>query len=113
SAANLTLATIGNVTKTYDGTANATVSLANLSITGLVAGDSLTLSNLTTAAFNSAHVASAANVTVANLALATVAGNHTSVLSDYNLQTTNLTWNSSTISTANLTLATIGNVTKT
>ena len=49
TAANLTLATTGNVTKTYDGTANATVGLANLSITGLVSGDSLTLSNLTTA----------------------------------------------------------------
>ncbi|MBU3564166.1 autotransporter-associated beta strand repeat-containing protein, partial [Polynucleobacter sp. Tro8-14-1] len=53
TAANLALATTGNVTKTYDGTANATVGLANLSITGLVSGDSLTLSNLTTAAFNS------------------------------------------------------------
>ncbi|MGV0999789.1 MAG: beta strand repeat-containing protein, partial [Fluviibacter sp.] len=112
SAANLTLATTGNVTKTYDGTANASVGLANLSITGLVAGDSLTLSNLTTAAFNSAHVANASNVTVGNLALATVAGNHTSALSDYNLQTTNLTWNSSTISAANLTLSATGNISK-
>ncbi|MBU3564415.1 YDG domain-containing protein, partial [Polynucleobacter sp. Tro8-14-1] len=113
TAANLTLASTGNVTKTYDGTANATVGLANLSITGLVSGDSLTLSNLTTAAFNSTHVANASNVTVGNLALATVAGNHTSALSDYSLQTTNLTWNGSTITAANLTLASTGNVTKT
>ena len=92
SAAQVTLTAIGNLTKVYDGTANSTVGSGNYNVSGLISGDSLTLNNLTTAAYNDAHVANASSVTVSNLTLATVSGNHSSAVSDYNLQTSNLTW---------------------
>ena len=118
TAATVTLTATGNITKVYDGTASANVA-ASYNVSGLLDGDSLTLNNLSTAAYNSTHVANATNVSVANLTLATVSGNHSSALSDYDLQTTSLTWGTggqagtnASITPATLTLTATGNITK-
>ncbi|MBU3557621.1 hypothetical protein ICN18_08260, partial [Polynucleobacter sp. Ross1-W9] len=111
TAATVTLSATGNISKVYDGNANATVGLGNITITGLVAGDTLTLSNLSTAAYNNANVVNASSISTTNLTISTVGGNHTSTLSDYALQTTELNWGaggqpgtSASITPANLTI---------
>lgn len=64
TAVTVTAAIIGTPTKTYDGTTNATLTPANFSLTGLVAGQSFSVTQ-TMGSYNSANVASATMVTAA------------------------------------------------
>ncbi|WP_019467530.1 YDG domain-containing protein [Dyella japonica] len=80
-----------NVTKTYDGTTTAPAGFApTYSISGLISGDSASVSSSATPVFNSAHVASAADITQGGLSLVSVTGNGSdnSVLGDYALSST-------------------------
>ena len=90
----VTLTATGNFSRVYDGTTTATVDAGKYSIGGLVSGDSLTLTNLSTAIYNSAHVVGASNVTASGITLTGVSGNRSSALSDYALQTSSLVWGS-------------------
>ncbi|MFI3158475.1 MAG: YDG domain-containing protein, partial [Methylococcaceae bacterium] len=87
-AATITAATLTptlsntQVSKTYDGTTAGNLT-PTFNFTGLVAGDTdATLSN-TGIAYNSAHVADAAQVTVSGLAIGSIAGANGSLASDY------------------------------
>ncbi|RUL69271.1 YDG domain-containing protein [Dyella choica] len=80
-----------NVTKTYDGTTAAPGGFSpTYSVSGLVSGDSATVSSSATPVFNSTHVASATAITQGGLTLASITGNGTdnSVISDYTLAST-------------------------
>ena len=92
SAAPVTLTATGAISKVYSANTSATVGAGNFTVGGLVSGDSLTLGNLSTAAFNNANVLGANSVSVSNLTLASISGNHSSATTDYDLQTTSLTW---------------------
>jgi Uri superfamily endonuclease len=86
TAVTLTASIIGNPTKTYDGNANATLTSANFSISGLIGTESFTVDK-TTGTYNSANVASATTVTTS-----LVAGDFTpgagTLASNYTLPTT-------------------------
>ena len=87
----VSLSNITNVTKTYDGTVAAPGGFSpTFSITGLVSGDSATVSSSSTPVFNSAHVASATAITQSGLSLSSITGNGSdnSVLGDYSLSST-------------------------
>jgi hypothetical protein len=75
-----------NVTKLYDSSTSAPVGFSpQLSVTGLVAGDTAAAISHTSAAYNSAYVSNNNPVTVAGLSLSTIAGSNGSVPSDYQL----------------------------
>jgi hypothetical protein len=75
-----------NVTKLYDSSTSAPVGFSpQLSVTGLVAGDTAAAISHTSAAYNSANVSNNNPVTVAGLSLSTIAGSNGSVPSDYQL----------------------------
>ncbi|WP_266168892.1 YDG domain-containing protein [Dyella subtropica] len=87
----VSLSNTTNVTKTYDGTTAAPGGFSPMyRFTGLVSGDSATVSSSATPVFNSAHVTSATTITQAGLSLASITGNGSdnSVLSDYTLVST-------------------------
>ena len=80
-----------NVTKPYDGTTAAPGGFSpTYSFTGLVAGDSATVSASATPVFNSAHVVTATAITQGGLSLTSITGNGSdnSVLGDYTLSST-------------------------
>ena len=82
----LTAAIIGNPTKPYDGNANATLTSANFSLTGLVGSDSFTITK-TTGTYNSKDVATATTVSTSLIASDFTAQGST-VASNYTLPTT-------------------------
>ena len=82
----LTASIIGNPSKTYDGTASATVTPANFSLSGLIAGESFTV-NKGTGNYNSKDVTSATTVTVSLMAGDFTPGSST-LAGDYTLPTT-------------------------
>ncbi|GLQ91422.1 YDG domain-containing protein [Dyella acidisoli] len=87
----VSLSNTTNVTKTYNGTTATPGGFSpTYSISGLVSGDSATVSSSATPIFNSAHVASATTISQGGLSLASITGNGTdnSVLSDYTLVST-------------------------
>jgi filamentous hemagglutinin family protein len=89
TAAPLTvsLSNVTNVTKTYDGTASAPSGFSpTYSVTGLVAGDTASVSSAGTPVFNSAHVATATAIQQGGLSLDSVGGN--AVSGDYSLAST-------------------------
>ncbi len=95
-AASITPATLtptltnSGVTKTYDGTTNAPIGFTpTYSYSGLVSGDSNASLNDTGVAYNSAHVASATDVTVSGLSIGGVTGSNGSQASDYSLASSN------------------------
>ena len=74
------------VTKVYDGTTDAPAGFTpSWSVSGLVAGDTAASLNDTNAAYNSAHVDTADQVTVSGVALAGITGSNGSLTSDYAL----------------------------
>jgi filamentous hemagglutinin family protein len=76
--------TNAGVTKTYDGTVAAPAGFApTFSLTGFLAGDTAAAITNTGAAYNSAHVASANQVTVSGLAIGSVTGSNASAATDY------------------------------
>ena len=93
--AMLTVTGSGNLSKTYDGTTattgtTAAVSAANYNISGLINGDSASLTN-TSALYDNAHVANASVVNVSGLSLANISGTNNSATSDYVLNNNNVT----------------------
>jgi hypothetical protein len=52
TTALVTLTATGNISRAYDGTANIAIASGNYSMSGVVAGDTLTLGNLSTALYN-------------------------------------------------------------
>ncbi|WP_266168898.1 YDG domain-containing protein [Dyella subtropica] len=95
-AASITPATLtptltnSGVTKIYDGTTAVPVGFAaRYSYSGLVSGDTGASLADTSVAYNSAHVASATNVTVSGLSIAGITGGVGSLVSDYTLASTN------------------------
>ena len=68
----------GTVRKTYDGTATATLTPSNYGLSGVVAGDVVTLNNPVTGSYSNKNVGTAKTVTVSGLALSGAnAGNYT------------------------------------
>lgn len=120
TAVNLTLTATGNLSRAYDGTTNMTIAAGNYTVSGLLAGDSLSVANLSAAQYNNAHVASAANVTVSNLTMAGITSASLGSLStDYSLQTSSLKWGTggqsgtfANITPAMVTLTATGNFSK-
>ncbi|MBD8872544.1 YDG domain-containing protein [Rhodanobacter sp. DHB23] len=119
-AATITPATLtaaltnSGVTKTYDGTTNAPAGFTpTYDITGFVSGDTAATLSDTGAAYDSAHVATATDVTVSGLGITGIAGSNGSLASDYVLASTSANV-AATITPATLT-ATLTNtgVTKT
>lgn len=106
TAKPLTVALAGTaVTKTYDGTTDATLAAANFTLTGKVTGDTVTVSN-TTGSYDTANAGNGKTVTVAGIALAGAdAGN-------YSLQTPSASAAVGTIDKATLTAALTGTVSK-
>jgi autotransporter-associated beta strand protein len=105
TAATLT-PTLSNsgVSKTYDGTTNAPGGFTpTYSFSGLVSGDTATLTTATGVAYNSKDVATANLVTVSGLGIANITGSKGSLASDYVLDTTSKTV-SATITKAPLTV---------
>jgi filamentous hemagglutinin family protein len=87
----ISLSNVADVTKTYDGTTAAPAGYSpTYSFSGLVAGDSATLSSAATPVFNSAHVVAATAITQTGLTLTSITGNGSdnSELSDYTLSST-------------------------
>ena len=75
-----------NVTKLYDSATATPVGFApQLSVTGLVAGDTTAVLSHSSAAYNSANVSNNNAVTVAGLDLSSIAGSNGSLPSDYQL----------------------------
>ncbi|HEX5841612.1 MAG TPA: YDG domain-containing protein [Pseudomonas sp.] len=66
-APTLTAQLVGSVTKTYDGTASATLSAANYSLSGSIDGDTVLLSTPTTGSYDSPNVGTGKTVTSAGL----------------------------------------------
>jgi len=67
----------GTVRKTYDGTATATLTPSNYGLSGVVAGDVVTLNNPVTGSYSNKNVGTAKTVTVSGLALSGAnAGNY-------------------------------------
>jgi len=78
--------TNSGVTKVYDGTTDAPAGFTPAwSFSGFVAGDTAAGLGTTGAAYNSAHVVSADQVTVSGLTLSSITGSNGSVTSDYAL----------------------------
>ncbi|NLR98049.1 filamentous hemagglutinin N-terminal domain-containing protein [Rhizobium sp. P38BS-XIX] len=79
--ARATISSIGGITassKTYDGSATATLDTGNATFTGMVTGDSLSLGSGWSGAFADANAGSGKVVTIAGLSLAGAdAGNYT------------------------------------
>ncbi|MFC3653093.1 YDG domain-containing protein [Dyella humi] len=91
-AATITPATLtatltnSGVTKTYDGTTNAPGGFTPMySYSGLISGDTNASLANTSVAYDSAHVASATNVTVSGLSISGITGSDGSQASDYTL----------------------------
>ncbi len=73
-----------DLSKTYDGTLNAPLGLTpTYAVTGLVSGDTVAVLQATNAAYNSANVNTASNLTLTGLGLVSVAGTLGSSASDY------------------------------
>ena len=107
--------TNSGVTKTYDGTTDAPASFTpTYSYSGMVSGDTNASLNDTGAAYNSAHVASATDVTVSGLSISSITGSNGSLASDYSLASHNANV-AATITPAPLTigLSNVTDVTKT
>ena len=78
--------TNSGVTKIYDGTTNAPAGFTpTYSYSGLIAGDTNASLSDTGAVYNSAHVASASDVTVSGLSISGITGSNGSLASDYSL----------------------------
>ena len=109
----LTLSNSG-VTKTYDGTTNAPTGFTpTYSYSGLVSGDTGASLSDSSVAYNSAHVASATDVTVSGLSISGITGSNGSLASDYSLATSSANV-AATITPALLTisLSNVADVTK-
>ena len=106
-AAALTASIIGDPTKTFDGTATATLTPANFQLTGLVVGQSFTVTQ-TTGAYDSQHT-NAATVG-ANLSASNFTAGLGTLISDYTLPTS--ASGAGTILAAPLTVSIVGDPTK-
>jgi hypothetical protein len=101
-APQLTASLHGNVAKTYDGTAAATLTASNYSAAGKVGGDTVTLSDPGGASYDSANVGTGKQVTANGLAIAS-ASNGSVTVYGYQLASTTAAADIGTISPATLT----------
>ena len=108
TAVTLTAAIIGDPTRPYNGNANATLTSANFSLSGLVGTESFTITQ-TAGTYNSANVATANTVT-ANLAAGDFTPGAGTLASNYTLPTT--ASGPGHITAVTLTAAIIGDPTK-
>jgi filamentous hemagglutinin family protein len=97
---------VGTITKTYDGSNTATLAAANYSVSGIVAGDGVTLNDPTSGTYASANAGNR-TVTVSGLALLNNAAG------DYVLKSSTLTDTSGVINQKVLTASLVGVVDKT
>jgi hypothetical protein len=65
----LTASLVSSVVKGYDGTMVAFMTVGNYALTGVIAGDVVSLNDPTTGTYNNANVATNKKVTVVGLAL--------------------------------------------
>jgi autotransporter-associated beta strand protein len=94
TAAPITAAvTNTNVSKTYDGSTSATDFVPSWQLSGLLNGDTATLSY--SAAYNNANVLGASQLNLTNLALASISATSGAFSSDYQLSTSSLNLNAS------------------
>jgi hypothetical protein len=105
----LTASIVGNPTKTYDGTTAATLTSANFALAGLVAGESITVTQ-TAGTYNSKDVLSANNVN-ATLAAGDFTAGAGTLLTNYTLPAT--ASGAGQITAKTLTGSIVGNPTKT
>ena len=104
----LTAALMGTITKTYDGTINATLTSANYAaLTGVISGDTVALNTPTTGTYASKNVGNSLGVTVTGLALTGAQA------ADYSLNSTSAVGNIGAITPKALTAALTGTITKT
>lgn len=76
--ATLTAGLAGTVSKNYDGTPVATLALANYTLSGVVSGDTVTLNNPASGAYDTRNVGGGKRVSVTGLAISGLsAGNYT------------------------------------
>src|SRR5947208_3000892 len=85
TAVTLTASITGNPTKPYDGNANAALTAANFSLSGLVGSESITVTK-TSGTYNSKDVAAATTVT-ASLAAGDFTAGASTLLTNYVLPT--------------------------
>jgi filamentous hemagglutinin family protein len=117
--ANITPVTLGinlagTYTKTYDATNAATIAnLANITLSNVVPGDTISVSQVASAIYNSINAATGLNVT-ANLTTSDFTAGGGTVLSNYVLPTTVSTTNAaSSITPAPLVVTIVGNPSRT
>ena len=104
----LTAALMGTITKTYDGTINATLTSANYAaLTGVISGDTVTLNTPASGTYAQKDAGSSLGVTVTGLALTGAQA------ADYSLAATTVTARIGTITPKALTAALTGTITKT
>ncbi|MBO9711208.1 MAG: hypothetical protein J7521_23675, partial [Caulobacter sp.] len=106
--AMLTAAIIGDPTKTYDGTDAAMLASANYSLTGFVAGEGASITEIV-GTYDSANAGD--RTVTANLTASDFAADGGTLLSNYSLPT--VATGAGTIDQAILTAAIVGNPTKT
>ena len=107
--------TDSGVAKTYNGTTAAPTGFTpTYSYSGLISGDTGASLSDTSVVYNSAHVASATDVTVSGLSISSITGSNGSLASDYSLASHNANV-AATITPAPLTigLSNVTDVTKT
>src|SRR6185369_8921275 len=105
-AKSITASLTGNVNKTYDGNNTATLSSGNYNLTGVVGGDTVSISN-TSGTYNDKNVGTSKTVDVTSLALTGGdAGNYT-------LASNSVSGSVGNISAKSLTASLTGNVNKT
>ncbi len=110
TAAPVTATIIGNPTKVYDGSASTTLTAANYTLSGFVAGQGATVPQSATATYASPNAGSGITIN-STLVLSDFAANAGTNLSNYALPATGT--GTGTITQAPLTVALIGTPTKT
>jgi filamentous hemagglutinin family protein len=100
-APSLTASLIGTTSKTYDGTTNAAVSTSNLTDTGALAADIVTL-NATGAAYSNKNAGTGKSVTATGIS-ASVTDATGAIVYGYRLSSTSASGNIGTINAAQLT----------
>ncbi|MCC6912551.1 MAG: autotransporter-associated beta strand repeat-containing protein, partial [Rhodospirillaceae bacterium] len=105
--ASLAAALTGTVTKTYDATAAAALTAGNYSLTGIFAGDTVTLNNPSSGAYGSVGAGSGKTVTVTGLSISGASA------PNYSLASTSVSGAVGTITPASVTAVLTGTVTKT
>ena len=95
----LTISLTGTVEKTYDGTVAATLDAANYGLSGVISGDSVSLNDPTSGAYDNANAGTGKTISVSGLSLSGAGANN------YTLASTSVSGAVGTIDTRPLTVA--------